>query len=940
MMLLLAVFLFVVSVVLPIWSFARISKLNNQLRKLSLQIGELKAEIFSTKPDTPEKTPAQPLKQEVEQRVAEPQDEPSPAIEQTEKPTEEPIEEPIETPEVDTLAQGQAAANQINEDDGPKAGEGLEENIASKWFVWIGAAAIALAGVFLVKYIADQGILTPAVRMLLAFVMGAGLALGGEWLRRRPIQKMIASIKPDYVPMALTASGIVVMYVAVYASYSLYNLIGPLFAFSLLALVSLLAFGLSILQGVPVAILALGGGLVTPALVSTGNPTAIGLFGYLAVVILACVAVMRYRPWWWLGYAATAGSALWVFIWVVSEAVSGDVMIIGAFLALVVTALSLLVHTDSAPNDGDHKALAHQFEAHVDLSGYRMVAIVAAGAASLAFLLPFVLEHFSNPAMTLLALLTAVLVGLALIRPRLEIFTLIALGLVLAGFSLWGIASVDAGLGHDLGLDVDRTWQSAMSPQVLRFLWWATGFALVIGAGGFIVASKSQKPLFWLLLSILAPLGLLVIAYLTYHASFPDRNWSFAGLLLAAAALIACVLIHRRSPADQTADANLSLGLYATAVVAGISLTMVFLLKDAWLTVALALQLPAIAWISNQLKLDILRKIAMVIGAAIFVRLAANPFLALYEKQHFLGVHWVLYGYGIPALASHFAAVWFRRQKDDYLVIMLEGLRVIFAVLLISAEIRIFATGGLTRSYLTLSESAMQSIAWLAVAWSRLRAYSISARIVDKWSGYGLFALAAVMTFGVGLLINNPTASGENIGKWPVFNTLLLAYVIPALLIWLIIQLPLKFLTAKRQMVCGVGVLVLLFTYITLETRHVFQGPVMAMMPTSDAEIYAYSVVWLVFAFALLMFGLVKKRPVSRYAALLVLVITVLKVFLSDMNDLAGLWRVASFLGLGLSLVGIGYLYQRFLYLPQAGPKASPDTAPTKPLTKPVAKKQ
>ncbi len=67
------------------------------------------------------------------------------------------------------------------------------------------------------------------------------------------------------------------------------------------------------------------------------------------------------------------------------------------------------------------------------------------------------------------------------------------------------------------------------------------------------------------------------------------------------------------------------------------------------------------------------------------------------------------------------------------------------------------------------------------------------------------------------------------------------------------------------------------------------------------------------------MFGLIKKRSVSRYAALLVLVVTVLKVFLLDMNDLAGLWRVASFLGLGLSLVGIGYLYQRFLYLPQAG---------------------
>ena len=33
-----------------------------------------------------------------------------------------------------------------------------------------------------------------------------------------------------------------------------------------------------------------------------------------------------------------------------------------------------------------------------------------------------------------------------------------------------------------------------------------------------------------------------------------------------------------------------------------------------------------------------------------------------------------------------------------------------------------------------------------------------------------------------------------------------------------------------------------------------------------------------------------------------------------DMGDLAGLWRVASFLGLGLSLVAIGFVYQRFVF--------------------------
>jgi uncharacterized membrane protein len=37
-------------------------------------------------------------------------------------------------------------------------------------------------------------------------------------------------------------------------------------------------------------------------------------------------------------------------------------------------------------------------------------------------------------------------------------------------------------------------------------------------------------------------------------------------------------------------------------------------------------------------------------------------------------------------------------------------------------------------------------------------------------------------------------------------------------------------------------------------------------------------------------------------------------VFLLDMADLAGIWRALSFIGLGLVLVGIGYLYQRVLF--------------------------
>jgi uncharacterized membrane protein len=72
-------------------------------------------------------------------------------------------------------------------------------------------------------------------------------------------------------------------------------------------------------------------------------------------------------------------------------------------------------------------------------------------------------------------------------------------------------------------------------------------------------------------------------------------------------------------------------------------------------------------------------------------------------------------------------------------------------------------------------------------------------------------------------------------------------------------------------------------------------------------------VVWLVYAGALLALGFHRSDARLRHAALAIVSITVIKVFVWDMAELTGLYRAASFLGLGLCLVGIGYLYQRFI---------------------------
>ena len=67
----------------------------------------------------------------------------------------------------------------------------------------------------------------------------------------------------------------------------------------------------------------------------------------------------------------------------------------------------------------------------------------------------------------------------------------------------------------------------------------------------------------------------------------------------------------------------------------------------------------------------------------------------------------------------------------------------------------------------------------------------------------------------------------------------------------------------------------------------------------------------------LLVVGLLLNSKPARLASAAVVVLTIAKVFLVDMSDLTGIWRALSFIGLGLVLVGIGYLYQRLLFPPR-----------------------
>jgi uncharacterized membrane protein len=96
---------------------------------------------------------------------------------------------------------------------------------------------------------------------------------------------------------------------------------------------------------------------------------------------------------------------------------------------------------------------------------------------------------------------------------------------------------------------------------------------------------------------------------------------------------------------------------------------------------------------------------------------------------------------------------------------------------------------------------------------------------------------------------------------------------------------------------------------VALMVRQAFQGAILSGPERPISEFYAYSLAGLVVAIGLILAGMRLPDKALRLAGLALLTATLLKVFLIDASELEGLYRILSFLGLGIALIGIGRLY-------------------------------
>lgn len=74
---------------------------------------------------------------------------------------------------------------------------------------------------------------------------------------------------------------------------------------------------------------------------------------------------------------------------------------------------------------------------------------------------------------------------------------------------------------------------------------------------------------------------------------------------------------------------------------------------------------------------------------------------------------------------------------------------------------------------------------------------------------------------------------------------------------------------------------------------------------------FTYSALWMIFGAVNLAIGFMRKLPSLRWQGLALIGVTIVKVFLYDLGNLSGAWRVLSFIALGVLLMAISFLYQK-----------------------------
>ncbi len=773
--------------------------------------------------------------------------------------------------------------------------------IKENWFLGIAAISLALAGVFMVQYGVEQGLLTPFARIMGALALGAAFIIGGEVTRRRFGDE---GGTMNALPSTCSGAGIVTLFAAVLSARHLYDMLPSDLALFALVAVAGLAIVLGWFYGPFLAAVGIIGALGAPFVVGGSSDAPHLFFYYFALIVVMALAIDTVRRWAWVSVLALIGGFIATWMLLVSGAEDVHALAFGLIATFAATAIPVRrVWPDHAGAMLTDVVLNLRREESVGWPDFptRLAAGTFITATALAAIMPFetrlALEGWLAIA-CIAALGVMALIWMAR-APALEDLSALAPLTLLYLIVALALDRTTVFVDYAKAAQIAELEAQSMSRGASAF---AVLFALFAMLGFWRAANGVRGSLIWIgasALALPAALGALEIFWTPakYIGAYP-----WAGHAIAGAAVM--TLLAERAVKRWGEDMRPA-ALYAMSALSLMAFALMLVLSSAALSVAIAVMIVIAAMIDRRLDMPWLGLFIQLCVAVLGWRFLVDPGVP-WASWQYTPLWEVVLAYAAPLALMGFA--WWvlrpiiRQGAQLALESAVWSLGAVFALILLERALRSdidsFWGLSLAGSVLLISMGA-QLYRWRSGArFNRLRAVLAA-----------LMGLIGFGALGIALIVLSPLTywgARDIIGPL-LLDTIAIAYLTPAavlaVLVWKLDHLSRYirglFATLAGMMVAG---------YVALEIRRFWQGEEIARNAVSQGELYSYTVAMMLGSVGMLLFAFSRRPNILRKLAMAGIALTIAKVFLLDMSGLTGLVRVASFLGLGLALSGLAWL--------------------------------
>ncbi|MGI2994489.1 DUF2339 domain-containing protein [Vibrio alginolyticus] len=759
--------------------------------------------------------------------------------------------------------------------------QSLLSNIQENWLVWVGALAMLIGGGYLVQVIGSHIQFSPFMRVSFAFVISLLMVLVGEWFHRKEQQNPQRAARAQgftYVPAAVTGTGLTGIYCTVIFAFVVYQMLTPSISLIILASAAFFSLALSLRQGPLMAVLGLIGGYTAPLWIGGSEPNYFLLAGYICAISFAATLLMQKVRRAWITPSIAIPHVIWMLLLI--ESVPTELLF--SWLAIYLSITLYLIF--AVPRMG--WMLNPRFR-HYQSKWTNSPTATALATALLTFSAVTRMPELNTLQMAYCYTLLVAIIWLPALRtgwslrvflPSILVSATALIVLTIAFDALYMLereASILFALAVSIALICYRTYCQTLS-------------------------DRSQ--LSGLLLLVLAPaMSLITLFYVDEFMQGYLWYWTAFCALMATY----YVVLGQRAR---------SLALECSAVMHALIVGIAFVwLSDTWLTTAISIQ---VAIMALQAQVGLFRPASWAIKVAmgiLVIRLTLLPFIPEWQPVEAGHWAWVLVSY-MPSLFILSYARSTLKQVDRELTNWFEGAFLHVFLMALFTQTNYWLTG----QYGYLGHIDFTSAAVFAnQALVMGLVYSYRSQFAQRLSRiYEIYSYLLWCAFAILIILLNTAESPlvtDNVSAQalPIFNMLSIGWLLPACILLIATFKRWNTLQVHRFAIASLGFL-LAAIWLGMSIRQFWQTTSMMLyQPTSMAELFSYSVAGLLVGGLLTWRGVTQQGLMMQRVGLVVLAGVALKVFLWDVSSLDGFWRAISFLGLGASLIALGWLFQK-----------------------------